>query len=1002
MFDNFIPGPSALGVSSARPGMVGSPAAEALGSATCLAAGAHTGALDQVLVVEIDSLAAGDEVGLATFRWKRESAGAWEASGVPTSVNLTPLADGVSVKWVPGPGQEFYKGDRWSILATGCQGPQALMDRDRDTAWRSLDCAAQFIEADLGQAQEVRALVLADHNLTSGATATLKGTDTPEPSAPIWRFDPAGGSLVNDSGVVGANSRATGRTYIDGGVLKYAAAGESGFEDGQLSIEPAATNLLLQSGALDNAPWSTWNATVVADQTKSPDGNITADIIKENGADSTHQLIQTVSLDDDTDYIISIFAKAKERYIFALGLHDKADAYKQAYFNLSTGATGSKTAAASWIESLGAGWYRCSVRVDSSSGVASSGVRLYLATSDPGNGNYPGYQGDGTSGLYAWGAQLEAGTVPTAYIPTTTSTGYRAKDNILWDLPQDLKNILSVEQLAPTAVLDQTAGGIVLSTVAGTAFAMPNDGSGADLIPYAYGQHILKIVDSAGKVAWAGIGAAGTGETLGAELITNGTFDSDISGWTTDTGTVGTISCEAGAMKMEQGSLSEYLRASQDVAVTQGALVKAGATSDGAAYQSFSLGILGNSTAFYGSGFVAGTTWEVYFNKSTSDDVVFKMQHAASAYSIANWDNATLKQVLTPSEQGVWLESTPGASDKTWTYIQSGFNPNSIASWAVYPASDWLAKGTLVVKGVVFGFSAGDIPGSQIPIISCAESIYSLLRADSGSTLVRTSDGTNAPTVSLEWQANIPYDFVALWSSDNRNLKVCSKLSGAAGYTDGAEAAFDGAFTLGGYLRLGYNAIYPFKMGILELYDYQLEAPLEKSLDPWEHPDHSQTLTITRPHLVCFLDQTCRYWRLELDDPANPEGLLRASLFYLGGSFEPRRTFRAGYGQGSVATRKVMVGSGGKVAGSSGAVAAYYQLEFARLDDADAQGLEEMLAAVHAGGEGGLRPLFFTPFTDDPGRTLYCLPGAELARQEAPGGRWNLSLRLEEVVKSDV
>lgn len=140
MFENHITGTEMMSVSSAQPGMVGTPAPETQGSAVCYAAGQHSGDQDQVFVVEIDSIAGGSDVGQASFRWKRASSSSWEASGVTTAVNLIDLADGVSVKWTSGTGQDFYAGDRWSILAMRRQGPAMLTPAGspRVTAMRGL------------------------------------------------------------------------------------------------------------------------------------------------------------------------------------------------------------------------------------------------------------------------------------------------------------------------------------------------------------------------------------------------------------------------------------------------------------------------------------------------------------------------------------------------------------------------------------------------------------------------------------------------------------------------------------------------------------------------------------------------------------------------------------------------------------------------------------------------------------------------------------------------
>jgi hypothetical protein len=160
--------------------MVGMPVANALGTAVAYTAGLHQGVQDRVFGVEIDSLAAGESVGQATFRWRRADQADWEQTGVSTQRQYVNLADGVCIKWVSGQGPDFLRGDSWSILAGRNQGPALLLDRDRDTCWQALDCLNESLTMDLGDSLPVPALLLADHNLTPGARATLLADDQPD------------------------------------------------------------------------------------------------------------------------------------------------------------------------------------------------------------------------------------------------------------------------------------------------------------------------------------------------------------------------------------------------------------------------------------------------------------------------------------------------------------------------------------------------------------------------------------------------------------------------------------------------------------------------------------------------------------------------------------------------------------------------------------------------------------------------------------------------------
>jgi hypothetical protein len=190
-----------------------------------------------------------------------------------------------------------------------------------------------------------------------------------------------------------------------------------------LLIEEQRTNLVLRSEDFSNAIWTKGGANVTANTIVAPDGTLTSDKLVENTANSVHYVLQTLNLLASTTYTVTVYVKAGERTFIALqplGLSDVV------YYNLTTGtvATISGSPNSASITPVGNGWYRCVVSSTTSvAGLYSS--YLYLASAD----SVPTYTGDGYSGIYIWGAQVEAGSFPTSYIKTEASQVTRSADS---------------------------------------------------------------------------------------------------------------------------------------------------------------------------------------------------------------------------------------------------------------------------------------------------------------------------------------------------------------------------------------------------------------------------------------------------------------------------------------------------------------------------------------------------------------------------------------------
>jgi hypothetical protein len=146
--------------------------------------------------------------------------------------------------------------------------------------------------------------------------------------------------------------------------------------------------------------------------TASPDGTTNADKLIEAAVTGTHFCLQTLTLTSGTTYTASCFVKASERTRGRLRMSGSG-AYWDLEFNLTSGTVTGGTNP--FIQNFGNGWYRIGATFTANQ--ASNNFILFLLDAS-GNASYTG---DGTSGLFVFGAQIEVGSVATSYIPTTTA-----------------------------------------------------------------------------------------------------------------------------------------------------------------------------------------------------------------------------------------------------------------------------------------------------------------------------------------------------------------------------------------------------------------------------------------------------------------------------------------------------------------------------------------------------------------------------------------------------
>ena len=187
-----------------------------------------------------------------------------------------------------------------------------------------------------------------------------------------------------------------------------------------LLIEESRTNLLQRSEDFNDAYWTKTGSSISSDSTTSPSGSVDADKIVEDTSNGAHGFSVNPTITSGIAYTLSFYAKAGERSWVRATVTNSG---VSTFFDLANGVLGNVGAGVTAsIQDVGNGWYRCIATMTSASTAGNVNIRIQTA-----NGQTT-YTGDDASGAFFWGAQLEAGSFPTSYIPTTTGALARSAD----------------------------------------------------------------------------------------------------------------------------------------------------------------------------------------------------------------------------------------------------------------------------------------------------------------------------------------------------------------------------------------------------------------------------------------------------------------------------------------------------------------------------------------------------------------------------------------------
>ena len=324
--------------------------------------------------------------------------------------------------------------------------------------------------------------------------------------------------------------------------ITFSRASAATYYDGRTTAK-AEENLLVRSQEFDNASWGKLRTDVLNVYT-APDGTLTAKESRPDEALDRHFAYQWyVTGKAGKSYTASVYVRANGYNYFAIGFEDNTHGAKKSYIFdlLGSSATLLYSAgdsifsnASATITSVGGGWFRCTMTATCVNDLASY-LTLQLGPSPTAtptiSHGMPYFAGDGASGIYLWGAQLEQRSQVTAYTPTTTQpiTNYiPVLQTALSGVPRidhdpvtgECKGLLIEEYrtnlLTYSDQFDNAAWSKGSATVSANSVVAPDGSLGADMVSASasYGGVYTSFAGSAVSYTYSVFAKKGTSDSL--------------------------------------------------------------------------------------------------------------------------------------------------------------------------------------------------------------------------------------------------------------------------------------------------------------------------------------------------------------------------------------------------------------------------------------------------------------------------------------------------------